>query len=42
MKRTPQLVFAVDPAVLAGDRVDDLLRRIKGDPEDEAPEPGDR
>ncbi len=42
MKRTPQLVFAVDPAVLAGDRVDDVLRRIKGDPDDEAPEPADQ
>jgi ribosome-binding factor A len=28
MKRTPQLEFAVDPAVIAGGRVDDALRRI--------------
>jgi ribosome-binding factor A len=28
MKRTPQLEFAVDPAVVAGGRVDDALRRI--------------
>ncbi len=29
MKRTPQLVFQLDPAVVAGDRVDDVLRRIR-------------
>ena len=29
MKRTPQLEFAVDPAVVAGGRVDDVLRRIR-------------
>ena len=28
MKRTPRLEFAVDPAVVAGGRVDDALRRI--------------
>jgi ribosome-binding factor A len=28
LKRTPQLVFEVDPAVVAGDRVDEALRRI--------------
>lgn len=28
MKRTPQLEFAVDPAVVAGERVDDVLRRL--------------
>jgi ribosome-binding factor A len=36
MKRTPQLEFAVDPAVVAGSRVEDVLRRIReqeGDPE---------
>jgi ribosome-binding factor A len=35
MKRTPQLEFAVDPAVVAGGRVEDVLRRIRdaeGDP----------
>jgi ribosome-binding factor A len=31
MKRTPQLEFAVDPAVIAGGRVDDVLRRIRAD-----------
>ena len=29
MKRTPQLEFAVDPAVVAGSRVEDVLRRIR-------------
>jgi ribosome-binding factor A len=29
MKRTPQLEFAVDPAVLSGSRVEDVLRRIR-------------
>ena len=29
MKRTPRLGFAVDPAVVAGSRVDDVLRRIR-------------
>ena len=29
MKRTPQLEFAVDPAVVAGGRVEDVLRRIR-------------
>ena len=29
MKRTPQLTFAVDPAVVAGGRVEDVLRRIR-------------
>ena len=28
LKRTPQLSFAQDPAVVAGSRVEDLLRRI--------------
>jgi ribosome-binding factor A len=45
MKRTPQLEFAVDPAVVAGGRVDDALRRIReqratGDPDDRSA--GDR
>jgi ribosome-binding factor A len=39
MKRTPQLEFAVDPAVVAGGRVDDVLRRIR---DTEGPDvPGD-
>jgi len=29
MKRTPLLQFAVDPAVVAGGRVEDVLRRIR-------------
>ena len=29
MKRTPLLEFAVDPAVVAGGRVDEVLRRIR-------------
>ncbi len=35
MKRTPQLVFAVDPAVVAGGRVEDLLRGLARDEDDE-------
>ncbi len=31
MKRTPLLAFAVDPAVVAGSRVEDVLRRIRTD-----------
>jgi ribosome-binding factor A len=37
MKRTPQLEFAVDPAVVAGSRVEDLLRQIHR-ADDESPE----
>ena len=33
LKRTPQLSFAQDPAVVAGGRVEDLLRRIHDDGE---------
>src|SRR5277367_6956101 len=29
MKRTPQLEFLVDPAVVAGGRVEEVLRRIR-------------
>ena len=36
MKRTPQLEFAVDPAVVAGGRVEDVLRRIHD--QEEGPE----
>lgn len=35
MKRTPQLAFAVDPAVVAGSRVEEVLRRIR----QESPDP---
>jgi ribosome-binding factor A len=31
MKRTPQLAFAVDPAVVHGTRVEEILRRIHDD-----------
>jgi ribosome-binding factor A len=37
MKRTPQLEFAVDPAVVAGGRVEDVLRRIRSDEDPEGP-----
>ncbi len=37
MKRTPQLVFAQDPAVVAGDRVEAVLRRIRETGPDGAP-----
>lgn len=33
MKRTPQLAFEVDPAVVQGDRVEEILRRLhRADP----------
>src|SRR5438045_2778781 len=35
IKRTPQLSFAVDPAILSGNRIEDLLRTI---PHNEVPE----
>ena len=31
MKRTPQLVFEVDPAIVSGNRIEDVLRSIHGD-----------
>jgi ribosome-binding factor A len=34
MKRTPQLAFTVDPAVVAGSRVEEVLRRIRQDEPD--------
>ncbi len=37
MKRTPLLEFAVDPAVVAGRRVDDALRRIRDQRPDAGP-----
>jgi ribosome-binding factor A len=43
MKRTPQLQFAEDPAVVAGSRVEDVLRKIQRDgpsPSDTDPDPG--
>jgi ribosome-binding factor A len=46
MKRTPLLEFAVDPAVVAGSRVEDLLRQIHraddGSPEADRLPPVDR
>ncbi len=36
MKRTPQLSFVVDPAVVAGSRVEEVLRRIRQDEADGA------
>lgn len=42
MKRTPLLAFEVDPAVISGSRVEDVLRRIRAaEPDPEAdPESG--
>jgi ribosome-binding factor A len=41
MKRTPTLEFAVDPAGVAGSRVEEVLRRIRDDAPDGAEdEPG--
>ena len=43
MKRTPLLEFAVDPAVVAGERVESSLRRIRqNDPASEADRPDER
>ncbi len=36
LKRTPQLSFAVDPAVVAGSRVEAALRRVHGERGEEA------
>jgi ribosome-binding factor A len=35
LKRTPQLSFAQDPAVVAGGRVEDLLRQIRAAEDDD-------
>ena len=37
IKRTPQLSFAVDPAIVSGNRIEDLLRTI---PHKESEDPG--
>ncbi len=43
MKRTPVLSFEVDPAVVQGERVDGVLRRLHaGAPPDQGPEAGER
>ena len=41
LKRTPQLSFAQDPAVVAGGRVEDLLRQIHLDDDDRDADGGD-
>jgi ribosome-binding factor A len=41
LKRTPQLSFAQDPAVVAGGRIEDLLRQIHLDDDQDA-DGGDR
>jgi ribosome-binding factor A len=42
LKRTPQLTFAADPGVVHGNRVEELLRRIRESAEAPSaePEPG--
>ncbi len=35
LKRTPQLTFEIDPAVVAGGRVEEVLRRIREEADDE-------
>ncbi len=35
LKRTPQLSFVQDPAVVAGDRVEDVLRRLHSADDDD-------
>ncbi|MGH9098074.1 MAG: 30S ribosome-binding factor RbfA, partial [Acidimicrobiales bacterium] len=40
MKRTPQLAFEVDPAVISGSRVEDVLRRIRAAEPDPEADPG--
>jgi ribosome-binding factor A len=37
MKRTPRLVFSADPAVSAGERVEEVLRRLAESRSDAAP-----
>ncbi len=41
MKRTPLLEFTADPAVIAGSRVEEVLRRIRGGPPGEPSGPAD-
>jgi ribosome-binding factor A len=45
LKRTPLLTFEVDPAVVAGGKVEEALRRIREAERDrgaaDGPEPGD-
>jgi len=35
LKRTPQLVFALDPAVATGNRIEDVLRHLREDGDEE-------
>jgi ribosome-binding factor A len=37
MKRTPRLTFKADPAIVAGSRVEELLRGLDRDPDTEDP-----
>jgi ribosome-binding factor A len=37
LKRTPQLRFSADPAVAAGNRIEDILRRLPHPESDQAP-----
>ena len=37
LKRTPQLRFAPDPAVAAGQRIEDILRKLPHDEDPESP-----
>ena len=37
MKRTPRLTFKADPAIVAGSRVEELLRGLDRDPDTEEP-----
>jgi ribosome-binding factor A len=40
LKRTPQLRFEADPAVAAGNRIDDILRQLPHPPDDDDEESG--
>ncbi len=40
LKRTPQLRFEADPAVAAGNRIDDIIRHLPHPLEDDDVEPG--
>ena len=41
LKRTPQLSFDVDPAILTGNRIEDLLRTVPRDSWTDDEEPGE-
>ncbi len=41
MKRTPRLTFKADPAIVAGSRVEELLRGMDRDGWDQEPDPDD-